>query len=147
GGKVLIGGDWLGGKGGDPSINQSARLEDHAISTATTVTVDGATRIDVSATQRGDGGKAIVWADDKLSFAGTILALGGKEFGNGGFIETSGKVTAEVSGTINAGVGGTWLLDPANLIINTGLAATIQASLNAGTNVTQQTGNTPGGGD
>ena len=119
GGKVLIGGDWAGGKP-DKSIvsNQSATLESYAISTAATVTVDAATKIDASAKDKGDGGKVVLWADGRLSFAGTILALGGKEFGNGGFVETSSKGLSNVTGAVNAGHGGTWLLDPPNLIIN-----------------------------
>ena len=94
---------------------------------------------------RGDGGKVILWSDVKTTFAGTILALGGKEFGNGGFIETSSKGTADISGTISAGRGGAWLLDPTDILINAGLAATINASLNSGTDVTQQTATTGGG--
>jgi filamentous hemagglutinin family protein len=148
GGKVMIGGDWAGGKP-DKSLvnNQSAVLESFSVPTATTVSVDAATRIDASAKDRGDGGKVVLWADNHLSFTGTILALGGKEFGNGGFIETSAHAV-DVSGTINAGKGGLWLLDPADLTINSGLAATINASLNAGTDVTQQTATSgPGNGD
>ena len=79
GGKVLIGGDWGGGKP-DTSLvsNQSAELESYAIPTATTLSVDAATKIDASAKDKGDGGKVILWSDQTTSFAGTILALGGK---------------------------------------------------------------------
>ena len=96
GGKVLIGGDWAGGKP-DTSLvsNQSAKLESYAIPTATTLSVDAATKIDASAKDKGDGGKVILWSDQTTSFAGTILALGGAQIGNGGFVETSGK-TAEL---------------------------------------------------
>ena len=55
------------------------------------MSVDAATKIDASAKDKGDGGKVILWSDQTTSFAGTILALGGSEFGNGGFVETSGK--------------------------------------------------------
>ncbi|HYS48304.1 MAG TPA: filamentous hemagglutinin N-terminal domain-containing protein, partial [Xanthobacteraceae bacterium] len=69
GGTVLIGGDWSGGK---PQIglvnNPSAKLEAQAIPTATTVTVDAASKIDVSATGQGNGGKAIVWSDGTTTF-------------------------------------------------------------------------------
>ena len=96
GGKVLIGGDWGGGKPNKSLVsNQSAQLETYAIANATTVSVDAATRIDASAKDRGDGGKVVLWADDKTSFAGTILALGGRDFGNGGFAEVSGHRTAQ----------------------------------------------------
>ncbi len=147
GGKVLIGGDWGGGKP-DASLvsNSSAKLEGFAVPTATTVSVDAATKIDASAKDRGDGGKVILWANDHLSTTGTILALGGKDIGSGGFIETSAH-TVSIGGLINAGVGGTWLLDPANLPIDSTLAATIQTALNNGTNYVAETGTTPGGGD
>src|SRR4051794_15643662 len=145
GGKVMIGGDW-GGGAPDKSLvsNQSATLESKAIPTATTVTIDSASKIDASAKDKGDGGKVIVWSDQTTSFAGTILALGGTQFGNGGFVETSGHAV-DISGTVNAGRGGAWLLDPADLTINGGLAASISASLNGGTDVTQQTATTGAG--
>ena len=148
GGTVMIGGDWGGGNPNRTGVNnQSAVLDGKAVPNATTVSVDATSTIDASAWDRGNGGKVVLWANDRLSFAGTIYALGGKEFGNGGFIETSGKNVADVSGTINAGRGGTWLLDPADITVNTGLAATIQSTLQGGTSVTQQTGTTPGGGN
>ena len=88
----MIGGDWGGGNP-DKSLvnNQSAVLDGSAIPTATTVSVDAATTIDASAKDSGNGGKVILWSDHKTTFAGTILALGGKQFGNGGFVETSGQ--------------------------------------------------------
>ena len=94
GGTVMIGGDWGGGKP-DTSLvnNQSAMLDGSAIPTATTVSVDAASVIDASARDSGNGGKVVLWSDYKTSFAGTILALGGKQFGNGGFVETSGKTS------------------------------------------------------
>ena len=78
GGKVLVGGDWAGGKPGITIDNKAARLEDRAIPTATTLTVDSATTINASATHRGDGGKVILWSDVQTTFAGTILARGGE---------------------------------------------------------------------
>ncbi len=123
GGKVLIGGDWGGGNP-DKSLvsNQSATLESFALPNATTVSVDAATRIDASAKDRGDGGKVVLWADDKTSFAGTILALGGQEFGNGGFVETSGKAQLDYTGVVDTrapnGAWGTLLLDPADFYID-----------------------------
>ena len=124
GGKVLIGGDWAGGKP-DTSLvsNQSAKLEDKAIATATTVSVDAATTIDASAKDKGDGGKVILWSDQTTSFAGTILALGGAQIGNGGFVETSGKALLNFTGNVDTrapnGAAGTLLLDPADFTIGT----------------------------
>jgi len=146
GGKVLIGGDWGGGKP-DKSLvsNPSAVLESFSVPTATTVSVDAATTIDASAKLTGNGGKVILWADNQLSFAGTILALGGRTFGTGGFVETSAK-TVDISGNVTA-PGGTWLLDPANIIVDGTLAGTISTTLNSGTNYVLATGTTAGGGD
>ncbi len=62
---MLIGGDWAGGHP-NPSLvnNASAQLEGFAIPTATTVSLDPSTTINASATERGNGGKVILWSDD-----------------------------------------------------------------------------------
>src|SRR5262249_5980673 len=126
GGKVMIGGDWGGGKP-DKSVvsNQSAALENYTIPNATSVSIDSATKIDVSAKDKGDAGKAIVWSDQTTSFAGTILALGGAQFGNGGFVETSSHGQLNFTGNVDTrapnGSAGTLLLDPHNVdVIQTG---------------------------
>src|SRR5262249_37272899 len=122
--------------------------EKDAVPTAATVTIDSGSTINASATQNGNGGKVVVWSDERTSSAGTILATGAGT-GRGGFIETSGK-TINVTGTITAGPGGLWLLDPGNLVINAPQAATIVASLNSGSDVLQQTvqaGNSQESGD
>jgi hypothetical protein len=122
GGTVMIGGDWAGGKP-DKSLvnNQSAVLDGKVIPTATTVSIDAASVIDASAKDRGDGGKVIVWSDDKTTFAGTILALGGKEFGNGGFAEVSGHKQLDFRGLVDLralkGKSGVLLLDPEDYTI------------------------------
>jgi filamentous hemagglutinin family protein len=58
--------------------------------------------------------------------------------GSGGSIETSGRKLF-IGGKIDAGNGGTWLVDPENLTVDTSAAKTIDASLQAGTNVTLKT--------
>ena len=61
---MLIGGDWGGGKPDKSLVSKSsAELESNAIPTATTVSVDAATRIDASAKDSGDGGKVVLWSD------------------------------------------------------------------------------------
>jgi hypothetical protein len=119
----------------------------------------------------GDGGKIVVWSDNSTRVYGTLQARGGVQFGDGGLIETSSSNFLDVAGiTIDAsattGVGGTWLLDPRNVILNysgtangdfdggnpniftpTGDDAVvnipdIENQLNAGTNVTISTGST-----
>jgi hypothetical protein len=118
-----------------------------------------------------NGGKVIVWADQATRAYGTITARGGDEGGNGGFIETSGKVYLDVSKAADAsapnGLPGTWLLDPRNVRIVAGRTTggefdrgfptniftptadeaevnvdTISGSLSNGTSVTITTGDT-----
>ena len=149
GGKILVGGDYGGGRP-IPGIvnNQSAVLENEAIPTATTVTVDSATTFNASATVNGHGGKVILWSDVLTTFAGTIFARGGEQGGNGGFVEVSGKQRLAFTGTVNTlapnGQTGTLLLDPYNVTISldgdskhTDFTATDNDSvINAGTLVT-----------
>ena len=100
----------------------------------------------------------VLWSDQTTTFAGTILALGGREFGNGGFVETSGKVQLNYSGNVDTrapnGAAGTLLLDPADFTVgtvdgpNTIANTTLQTQL-ASSNVTIATDNSvvPGNGD
>ena len=92
GGTVLIGGDWGGGHPNTSLVsgNASATLQPYAVPNSSTVSIDAATMIDASATATGNGGKVIVWANQATTFLGTILAKGGAQSGNGGFVETSG---------------------------------------------------------
>ncbi|MFY7962561.1 MAG: filamentous hemagglutinin N-terminal domain-containing protein, partial [Elsteraceae bacterium] len=76
GGGVLVGGDWQG-KG--------------SVQNALAAYVAPTAVINVDATMAGDGGKAVVWADDAARFNGSISARGGVLAGNGGQVETSGK--------------------------------------------------------
>ncbi|MFN9210861.1 MAG: filamentous hemagglutinin N-terminal domain-containing protein, partial [Betaproteobacteria bacterium] len=107
GGTVLVGGDYQGG-GGAPR--------------AQTTIVDAGASIVADATVAGNGGTVVVWADDATRFSGAISARGGDMGGDGGQVETSGKVklsitTGAVDVGASAGRGGTWLLDPNNLTI------------------------------
>ena len=145
GGTVLTGGDVGGGHRGYGS--DDVAREATAIPNATTVTIDGESAIDVSATRSGDGGKAIVWADGTTAFDGAIAARGGARDGDGGFVEVSGLGDLAFDGAVNllapAGANGTLLLDPLNVLIGTGglSAASIQTALATG-NVVVTTGNT-----
>src|SRR5215510_3307882 len=123
GGKVLIGGDWGGGKPNKGLVaNPSANLESFVIPTATTVSVDAGTTINASATGHGNGGKIVLWSDSETTFAGTILARGGAKSGDGGFVETSSHHLLNYSGTSDTrapkGAVGTLLLDPENFYVN-----------------------------
>ncbi|MGS0756675.1 hypothetical protein ACVBEH_19800, partial [Roseateles sp. GG27B] len=81
--------------------------------------------INASATENGDGGQVVVWADGHTTFGGHIDARGGAVGGNGGQVETSGKKTLSFSGLVDAraphGTTGTLLLDPTDITISTGL--------------------------
>ena len=107
GGEVLVGGDFQG-KNAD-------------IQNASQTYVGANTSISADALKKGDGGKVIVWADDTTQAYGSISATGGVISGNGGFVETSGKVYLDVTNTPDVtaanGDGGLWLIDPNNLII------------------------------
>ncbi|MEA5468887.1 filamentous hemagglutinin N-terminal domain-containing protein, partial [Spirulina sp. 06S082] len=69
----------------------------------------------------GDGGMAIAWADKTTRFYGEVSAKGGRIFGNGGFVEISGKENLAFNGDINVsasqGQNGTILFDPRDIII------------------------------
>ncbi|MBI5112738.1 MAG: S8 family serine peptidase [Rhodovulum sp.] len=129
GGLVLVGGDRGGGRA------PGGALFDRPIRNAERVTVESGAEIRADGSS-GAGGKVVVWSDGTTSFAGTVSAKGP---GGGGFVETSGRDLVITGGRVDAGRGGTWLLDPDDLVIDTTLAGIISASLNAGTNVTQET--------
>ncbi|MRV72823.1 filamentous hemagglutinin N-terminal domain-containing protein [Duganella sp. FT92W] len=139
GGTVLVGGDL---KGANP-----------AIPNARTATVAAGAQIDASATGNGDGGKVVVWSNDKTDFAGSIAARGGALGGNGGQVETSGKQLSFDQGSVNTlapkGITGNWLLDPAVFCFYassasecTGAAAAGATSFNTLGNILVSTGGT-----
>ncbi len=77
-------------------------------------------RIDVSATDHGDGGTAQLWSTGSTRFGGAIVAQGGKNGGNGGAVEVSGKGLAyvgDVDTSAANGSAGSLLLDPMNINI------------------------------
>ncbi|QQG36415.1 MAG: right-handed parallel beta-helix repeat-containing protein [Micavibrio aeruginosavorus] len=86
--------------------------------------------ISADATQNGDGGAAVVFADNVAIINGRMSARGGALSGNGGFIETSG-LELGVSGTANVdvsaanGLGGLWLLDPLSIVISDSMGSTV----------------------
>jgi filamentous hemagglutinin family protein len=112
GGSIRVGGDYLGGN----TALANARY--------THLGVDASLRAD--ATEAGDGGRVIVWADDVTRAHGQISANAAMG-GGGGFVETSGKRYLDVGGIRVTASGsperpGTWLLDPADITITHGAA-------------------------
>ena len=156
GGTVLIGGD-VGGGNPNPAVAGIAKaaLEPWPVPTATTVSVDTASIIYASAKDSGDGGKVVVWADGSTIFNGTIMARGGAQSGNGGFVETSGHQQLAFNGVVDLaapnGTRGTLLLDPQDVTIgSTGSSiVTVSALVNAllSGNVLVTTGSGSGNGD
>jgi filamentous hemagglutinin family protein len=102
GGTVLVGGDWQG---------SNANIQN-----ATNTTMQAGAVIKADASQNGDGGKVVLWANNTTDFKGAIYARGGEFGGNGGQVETSGKQNLLLGGTVNTlaplGNRGFWLLDP-----------------------------------
>lgn len=115
GGTILIGGD-MRGKGTVPNALQTFVSEDSTIA--------------ADATELGNGGRVIIFAEETAQIYGDISARGGILGGNGGFIETSGLQFIEVTTVPNArpsctnvptcGIGGEWLIDPNNIEIVAG---------------------------
>ncbi len=109
GGTILMGGDY---QGQNPVIHnaQKTYIGNHA-------------ELLADATDKGNGGKVIAWADKITRHHGHISAKGGKRGGNGGFVEVSGKKNLEFTGGADVGaekgLGGKVLLDPQDIVLNT----------------------------
>ncbi|MEO1431162.1 MAG: filamentous hemagglutinin N-terminal domain-containing protein [Cyanobacteria bacterium J06632_19] len=112
GGTALIGGDYKG---------------EGTVPNAKTTFISQDSTIKADAEVAGNGGKVIAWADKTTVFKGKISARGGKTSGDGGFVEVSGKENLGFDGFVDVGAdfgeGGKLLLDPATVIIDTGLTA------------------------
>jgi filamentous hemagglutinin family protein len=111
GGTVLVGGDWQGS--GD-------------LRQATKVTMEAGATIDASATDKGDGGKVVLWsdihnADSQTKAHGSIKSEAGPNGGDGGKVETSGHYlnvdSIQVSTQSQNSATGEWLLDPWDITI------------------------------
>ena len=108
GGEILIGGDY---QGKNPKVaNASYTYLNHA------------TKVHADSTSVGDGGKVIIWSDQKTECYAEISAAS-FEKGDGGFIEISsrGELICGAAATAKAtyGEAGTVLLDPQFTEINT----------------------------
>ncbi len=135
GGEILIGGDFQG--------------KNKNIKNAEAVYLGEETRIKADAIEKGDGGKVIVWSDDRTRAYGTLSATGGKQSGDGGFIETSSKNYADLQTRIDVsainGQHGEWLIDPSSIDIDNGsgnggvLEITPPSGSNPGSTIFQST--------
>ncbi len=147
GGKVHLGGGW---QGRDPAIPEPRR-----------VVMEKGAVVKADAEDAGSGGTVVLWSNEATRHDGMISARGAGT-GRGGQVETSSRGVLGVAGRVDVatpgGDGGTWLLDPYNLTVSTAAssnvdgtgfaangdsavvqASTIEAAINAGTNVTLST--------
>jgi filamentous hemagglutinin family protein len=112
GGTVRIGGDYQG-QGTIPNASRTL--------------VNRNSVINADAIQNGNGGRVIVWADGTTGFSGSVSARGGSLFGNGGFVEISGRENLAFTGQVNVaapfGRAGTVLFDPRDITIVPGVGA------------------------
>lgn len=108
GGTILVGGDYQG---------KNANIQN-----ATKTFVHKDAQLIADATENGDGGKVIVWANDITRYYGSVSAKGGVVSGSGGFVEISGKRLLNFFGNVDLsaanGVGGNLLLDPTNITLS-----------------------------
>jgi filamentous hemagglutinin family protein len=105
-------------------------------STAKTFNVSvakGAT-LNVNAITAGNGGEISILSGGSTTVAGTILAMGGQQTGNGGAVETSGQYLnvdgIQIDLSSLHGVTGTWLLDPSDLTISTNPTSSVTSGMN-----------------
>ncbi|QNM97681.1 two-partner secretion domain-containing protein [Chitinimonas koreensis] len=108
GGTILVGGDYQGS-------NAAVRNADYTrLGTNAWLNAD--------ATEKGDGGKIVAWADQDTSAAGRISARGGQAGGNGGFAEVSGKRNLDFHTVVDLsaerGQRGKLLLDPTDFVVD-----------------------------
>lgn len=112
GGEILVGGDFQG--------QGDVRTSDRTY-------VDSGTTLSANATERGDGGKVIVWADEVTGFLGQVNARGAGKGGDGGFAEVSGKRSLLFVGDADLGAekgaAGTILFDPDTITVQNGAAS------------------------
>lgn len=117
GGSINIGGDYQG-KG--------------LIAAAHNTTIEKDAVLNADAVLQGNGGTIIIWADQDTDFKGSIFARGGDIWGNGGFVEVSGKNKLSYNGVVNLlatkGTIGDLLLDPTNITISVAADSNVTGS-------------------
>jgi filamentous hemagglutinin family protein len=108
GGEIHIGGDYQG---------QGDRQ------TASRTYIGSNVTLKANATDTGDGGTIITWADETTQYYGYLEAKGGLNGGDGGFAEVSGKEKLAFHGTadLTGDTNGTLLLDPRDITIVAGV--------------------------
>ncbi len=122
GGLVRVGGAFQGGRAQKPGSPAAAPFLRHpgsggAIGNARTTLVDAASSINISASgPQGSGGTAVVWSDSITDMLGSI-AGGGARTAGAVEISSAAHVRAIDLPRISLGKGGTLLLDPKDISI------------------------------
>ena len=113
GGALLFGGDYQG---------------NGTVPNALDTYIGPDTQIFADAVNYGNGGRTIFWADRRMHFQGIVKGRGGKYFGDGGFVEVSGKEELFFDGSVDTtaanGKTGILLLDPDTITISSGSGST-----------------------
>lgn len=130
GGRVRIGGDYLGGKNiiRDSTTESNLFLFrdrwrsplDELANAKEVILNDGTKLVADALSQHGDGGTIIVWSDSLTLASGNFSAIPGTSSGTGGAVEVSSGDVLGMDANIVSGYGnrfGTVLLDPANITI------------------------------
>ncbi|MGA2550974.1 MAG: filamentous hemagglutinin N-terminal domain-containing protein, partial [Burkholderiaceae bacterium] len=108
--------------GGAVYVGGGRRGANTAIQDATNTSVARGAVVSADATQKGNGGTVVVFANDAANVQGTLNARGGTQGGNGGYVETSAHRDLFVSDVPNAGnrapgKAGLWFIDPGDVTI------------------------------
>ena len=123
GGSIRVGGDW---QGANPDVRN-----------AQSTFVGSGVTLKANATESGDGGRIVVWADGNTRYEGNLSARGGPNGGNGGNAEVSGKGALLFTGGADLGApkgaAGVLLLDPIDLFADAAGALTPRSSTKART--------------
>ena len=102
--------------GGEAFVGGGFQGNDEQLRNAESTEIGSDVVIAADALEEGDAGQVIVWADGNTLFQGDIRAAARGQFGNGGFIEISGKDQLFYRGQVDissvTGEAGTLLLDP-----------------------------------
>ena len=157
--KTVAGQVWLTAPNGTVSVDGSTVSATNVggaggtiIADGKSVDIGGTATLSASATAPGEAGGAVLVgvtapggvneAQSTTVASGATISAAGNAGGAGGKIETSGQVLSLGAARVDAGSGGSWVLDPENLTIGSAAASTIETALDGGTSVTEETTDT-----
>jgi len=133
-GHVAISGQFAGNFGtiaATGNTNANGGLVEFQSTTQTLLGSDS--RINVSGKDNSSAGSVLIRSDNHSSFDGEVLARGGDNGGDGGFVDVSSKGQVDLWGTVDAlapsGKIGTLLIDPKNITVVSGVAGVLGSNL------------------